>query len=366
MMLTVLSVFGITLGLGQLISTGWGLRGVSLTGAHRLVGYSLGLVLVAAGVFTIMPGRWSVLWWTLPAGPLAVVVLLIGGSFIDPPPPPDRLFAPVHPAHGGCWSVQIPDGDMTIPALLLFPPEERHEAEKRAAVCIIPGAGAHKTFFMGPLVSALLTEGLLVLTLDPPGHGDYRHQPLSYPACLSIAPAAVSFLRQQPGVSQVALIGISMGGALTLKSLAENPAAQIDALVVLETPVRLRYTRWIFYQEVWHTLCGSPVLALLRTMTARQFWQTWRSGGWFSRHSVDELTALYNPLVSIRRLNTMPILLGYSRRDSVAPVEMGRALQQAAPQADLIETKKASHVMLTLLPEVNRQIAYWLHQKLKV
>jgi pimeloyl-ACP methyl ester carboxylesterase len=212
-------------------------------------------------------------------------------------------------------------------------------------------------------VSALLTQGLIVLTLDPPGHGDYRDRPLSYPDCLSIVPAAVNFLRQQSGVSQVALVGISMGGALMLKSLAENPATQVDALVVLETPVHLRYTRWVFYQEVWHTLCGSPVLALLREVTAWQFWQTWRSGGWRSRHSVDELTALYNPLASISRVNPRPMLLGYSRRDSVAPAEMGRALQQAAPYADLIETKKASHVMLTLLPEVNRQIADWLREQ---
>jgi pimeloyl-ACP methyl ester carboxylesterase len=241
------------------------------------------------------------------------------------------------------------------------------ESEKgHPAVCIVPGAGDTKTFFKWRLVRALLAEGFMVLTIDTPGHGDYRHRLLTYPDCLSTVPAAIKFLHQQLGVSQVGLVGISLGGALAIKSLAENPALKkvTDVLVVLETPVRLRYTRVVFYREVWHTLYGSPVLSLLREASVRQIWQMWRSGRYHSQHTVDELIDLLNPLENISHLKDMPILLVYSRRDRVAPAEMGRAMRQVVPQAELIETKKASHVMLTLLPEVNRQLAGWLKERL--
>ena len=100
-MLSALSVFLITVGLGQLSSTVWGLRGASLVGANRLAGYVLGVLLLAVGAL-ILPGSWSVLGWTFLTGPLTVILLLLGGSFIAPPPHPNRLFEPEHPAHGEC------------------------------------------------------------------------------------------------------------------------------------------------------------------------------------------------------------------------------------------------------------------------
>jgi pimeloyl-ACP methyl ester carboxylesterase len=353
---TVLSVFLITLGLGQLISTHWRLHGASLVGPNRLAGYGLGMLLLLAGAL-LLPTTWTVLWWTLPAGPLAVVLLLWGGSFIMPPPHPNQLFEPNHPAHAGCHRVQIPDGDDLIPGLLLFPPRR-----DGPAVCIVPGAGDSKTFFKWRLVQAMLAEGLTVLTIDLPGHGDYRHRLLTYPDCLSTVPAAIEFLREQPGVTQVGLAGISLGGAIAIQSLVDNPAvkSEVKALVVLETPICLNYNRALFYRELWHTLYGAPVMSLLTEASVKQIWQSWHSGGYRSRHTTGELIALLNPLQNIRYLKDIPLLLVYSRRDRIAPLEMAQAMRQAAPQAAFIESKKASHVMLTLMPEVNRQVARWL------
>jgi pimeloyl-ACP methyl ester carboxylesterase len=76
------------------------------------------------------------------------------------------------------------------------------------------------------------------------------------------------------------------------------------------------------------------------------------------------LIALLKPLESIRRVKELPILMVYSRRDPIAPPEAARAMQQAAPQATFIESKKASHVILTLIPEINRQVALWLRERL--
>jgi pimeloyl-ACP methyl ester carboxylesterase len=355
MILSFLSVFFITLGIGQIMVAGGRVRGASLAGGSQPAGYGFGLVLLAAGVL-ILPRSWIVLGWLPLAGPLALVVLLLGGSYLFPPPHPNRVFN-----DAGCQPVQIPDDDDLIPGLLLSP---KSAATGQPAVCLVPGAGAHKTFFTWRLVQTLLAEGLLVLIIDPPGHGDYRHRSLTYPACLSTIPAALAFLRKQPQVTRVGLIGISLGGALAIGSLVTHPLVPVDAVVVIETPTHLSYTRALYYRELWNTIFGSPMVSLLREMSVKQIWQEWHTGGYQSPHTTGELFARLNPLENIKKLRQFPLLLVYSHRDSIAPPAMAEAMRQAAPRARFIQSKKASHVMLTLVPAVNRQIAGWLWEQL--
>jgi pimeloyl-ACP methyl ester carboxylesterase len=253
-----------------------------------------------------------------------------------------------------------------MPGLLLSP---QPSAGERAglAVCVVPGAGDTKKSFKWRLVQALLAEGLTVLTVDTPGHGDYRRRPMDYPDCLSAVPAAIRFLRQQPGITRVGLAGISLGGALALRSLADEPqiACQVDALVVLETPVKLKYNRALVRREFWRTISRAPVLSLLREVSIRQIWQSWHAGGYRSRHHTANLIDLLDPPGSLALLDPkLPVLLVYSRRDPIAPPAAAHLLRQAAPQAEFIESKKASHVTLTLIPEINQQVARWLKEQL--
>ena len=255
-----------------------------------------------------------------------------------------------------------------MPGLLLTPPQPLTGiAGSGAAVCIVPGAGDTKVSFKWRLVQVLLAEGLTVLTIDSPGHGDYRYRPLAYPECLTTIPAAVRFLRERPGITQVGLIGISLGGAIAINALAAqakfNPN-MVDALVIFATPTHLNYSRALFYGEAWRTFYRAPVLSLLRETTAKQVWDSWHTGGYRSQHRADELFDLLNPQKNIAYLNTTPILLVYSQRDGVAPLDQAQMMHQAAPHAQFIESKKASHVMLTLVPEVNRQVARWLGEQL--
>jgi pimeloyl-ACP methyl ester carboxylesterase len=155
-----------------------------------------------------------------------------------------------------------------------------------------------------------------------------------------------------------------LGGALSIGSLAEARVNPVDALVVIGTPVRLNYSRTLFYREMWRTYFGSPSLGLLREMTAWQVRQSWRNMGYRSQHTIAEMFALLRPLEGIRQLKDVPLLLVYSRRDGVAPPEHAGALRGAAPHAELVESKKASHVMLTLIPEINSKIAGWLRETL--
>ena len=359
-----LAILAITLGLGQLAVAYWGLWGLSLIGPRRRLGYGLGGLLLVSGA-VLLPATWGVLWWMLPMGLLAVVLMIVGGSFITPIAHPDRLFSPTHPAHTGCQEVRIRDeGHLPIPGILLRPVAP---APNNPAICIVPGAGDTKTNFKWRLVETLLGQGFVVLSIDPPGHGQYRQRPLAYPDCLSVVPAAIDFLSAQPGIGSIGLIGISLGGALALRSLAAWPAdrdvkEKVSGMVIMATPTHLAYSQGLLYRELWRTLTGAPIISLFKEITVRQVRQSWYTGGYQSRHTTSELFALLNPLKSIRQLGDLPILLVYSQRDGVSPPKMAQAMQQAAPQATLINAKKASHVTLILTPSINQQIGDWLRQ----
>jgi pimeloyl-ACP methyl ester carboxylesterase len=240
-------------------------------------------------------------------------------------------------------------------------------SEMGAAICIVHGAGDTKISFKWRLVRALLAEGFTVLTIDLPGHGDNRRQPLSYPESLSAVPAALRFLRAQPGIRHVGLIGVSLGGAMAIRALAEqaSPIRLVDALVLLATPICLKYTKGLFYREMWNTCYQAPLLSLLQEITVKQLRESWYSGGYRSRHNTSELFYLLRPLDYIGKLKDIPMLLVYSRSDLVAPPDQAQAMRQAAPHADFIESKKASHVALILMPDIIRQMVKWLGEELR-
>jgi pimeloyl-ACP methyl ester carboxylesterase len=366
-MQSAIAVFLIVLGLGQLSSTYWQLYGASLVGSGRWRGYGLGLALFIAGVY-LLPRSPYILLWTPLAGLLAVLCLLLAGSFVLPPPHPNSFFEAEHPGHGGCWRVQIPDGHHFVPGFLLKPLAGTAGVDNGAAVCLVHGAGDTKISFKWRLIQALLAEGLTVLTIDLPGHGENRQQPLRYPDCLSAIPAAVAFLRARPEIRRVGLLGISLGGAISIRVVAaarqaEQPAP-VEAVAVVATPIQLTYNHSLFYREAWSTISRSPLLTLLRETTIKQLRESWYSGGYRSPHNTTELFELLEPLGQISQLKNLPVLLVYSQNDLIAPPDQALKMRQAAPQADFIEAKKASHVALTLIPEINMQIARWLKKQL--
>ncbi len=360
--MSAVAVLLICLGLGQLASTRQQVWGLSLVGESRRAGYVLsgGLLLLGA---MLLPPQWSVLAWTPLMSLLAVGLLLLGGS-LNPPPDPHRLFSVGHPGHAHCEVVTIPDGETAMPGLLLRP-AGWDESATGPAVCVIPGAGDTKTSFKWRLVEALLVANLTVLLIDPPGHGDYRQRPMTYPDCLSAIPAALRFLHTRSGVTGVSVVGISLGGALAIRSLAEDEAARarLAALVIVATPPHLNYSRALFYRELWQTLYRAPSLSLLREMSLRQTRQTWNQGGYRSRHTTAELIELLNPLAHLPTLAGVPTLLVYSRRDLVAPPVAAEAMRQAAPWAVFIEDNRASHVMIILTARINERIAGWLNRQ---
>jgi pimeloyl-ACP methyl ester carboxylesterase len=356
----MIAVFLITLAVGQLMSIYRCLYGASLAGRFRLAGLLVGILLLAVGVVWL-PVDWALLWWTPLAAIATLGLLLLAGSWIAPISSPDLIFSARRPEYGGCQRVAIPDGNFSAPGLLLKPAATSETCG--AAVCIIHGAGDNKTMFKWRLVQSLLAEGITVLTVDLPGHGDYRHRPLNYPDGVRTVVAVVRYLRQQTDIQTVGLIGISLGGAFAIDALARE-SGLVDSLVVIATPAHLHYDQKLVYQVMWNTYYRSPVVDLLREMTVRQARQAWKSGGYRSPLSTSQWFDLLKPLERIQLLTTLPILLVYSQRDAIASKQDALAMRVAVPQADYIEAAPASHVMITLMPAVNRKLASWLKQTL--
>lgn len=335
------------------------------------MGYTVSVTLLLYGGYSLMMSH-QVSWWyglsfVLLISPLAVALSLMGGSFILPPPHPNALFEPQHPAHAGCCSVDIADGEQSMPGYFLKPIKPNG-----GAVCIVPGAGDNKIGFKWRLVRSLLAAGLHVLVIDPPGHGDYRHTPMRYPDCLSAIGAALNFLHEQPHLQRVGLIGISLGGALSLKALSQaeteanvdSTPIELDALVIIATTNHLVFNQRLLYREIWHAF-RAPVLSLLQEISVLQLRQSWLAGGFRSHHSLADLFRLFDPVTSLSSLPTAwPTLLVYGERDVIAPPSMGQTMQQHHAQAELWIIKKASHVTLTLIETATEAIAKWLAEKL--
>ncbi len=393
-MQTFTSLFLICFGITQLSATLFGRRALSFIGPSLWLGWGVGLMGLLGGGVGLLTVAESLTGWipfvaVLLISPLVTFLSLLCGSWIVPPPHPDEIFSTRHPDHAGCHRVTIPDPSVElaetpanqtgIPAYLLTP-----HSPRGGAVCIVPGSGDNKVGFKWRLVRALLKQGLTVLTLDPPGHGEYRHRPMSHPDCLSIISAALDFLHRQPQVNRIGIIGISMGGALTLNALANGrrdrpvrlakPDMSNEAelpstnsphvLVIVATPTVLRFNRHILRREIWQAL-RAPVLDLFSEISVRQMRQSWLRGGLRSRQNGFELFRRFAPLDSLAKLPpSLPTLLIYGRRDPIAPPEMGQAMHAAAPHTELRLVNQASHVTLTLMNDVAQQIATWLTHKL--
>ncbi len=349
-----LSPFLLMLGLMQWVAAHMDLRGASLTGRWRWLGYLIGSALFTGGAY-LLPGTLLVFAMILPAGVLALVSLLAVGSLAGRHLDPGRFLRPGDWPEGRCQAVRIPNGEHVIPGLLITPP-----APIGAAVCLIHGSGDNKTAFKWRLVRTLLDRRLTVLTIDLAGHGE-NQTPQRWPDCTTEIPAALTWLRDRPDVERVGLLGISMGGALSAHAAV---VAGPDALALCETPVTFHYTQAMFWREVWHIL-RSPVLDLMRETTAWRIWRTWDVGGGKREIALSDLIRRLDVPRQVARL-TCPLHLVYGQRDDIAPLDHGWRLHQAATVPCVFTVVPgASHLTLILLSETTRTLADWFAQHLR-
>jgi pimeloyl-ACP methyl ester carboxylesterase len=351
--MTLLAPFLLVLGLFQLLASYKGLSGVSLTGRYRWLGLLVGGLLFLGGAFLLSGTFWDLIL-VFPASALALAFLAAVGSLVGRELDPSRFLRPGDWTEGSCRVVHIPNEGRVIPGLLIIPP-----VRTGGAVCLIHGSGDNKTAFKWRLIGALLSRGLTILTIDLAGHGE-NQVPQRWPDCTAEIPVALDWLRDQPGVRRVGLLGISMGGALSAHAAA---VAEPDALALCETPISFHFRKAMVWREAWNTL-RSPVLDLMHEVTAWQIWRTWGAARVDREIPLSDLIRRLDVPAQIAQL-ACPLHLAYGQRDNIAPPSHGGRLHQiATAQTQLTVVTGASHLTLILLPQTTNTLADWFSEHL--
>lgn len=245
--------------------------------------------------------------------------------------------------------VAIPASDGVVPALLYEP-----VAPSAGAVVLIPGAGAHKSFYTWPMVEALLSTGFTVCAIDLAGHGASRRV-LDLAAALEDVRASVAWLR--PRATWVGVVGISLGGCIAARAAADGLA--LDGLAILESPATITLTKRVVRNE-WRTIARRGTWALHRYAGTLPLVRAWRTEPTRSRISTVDLIRDLDLLDSIGRVRC-PLWLCYGGADLVAPQDDARRLAAAAPaETTLRVIPRATHLSLPLDRRALRALCRWL------
>ncbi len=175
-------------------------------------------------------------------------------------------------------AVEIPMAEGYVPALVFEP-----DTPSDAAVLLLHGAGAHKTYYSWPLIDGLLDAGITVCAIDIDGHGD-NQRTLDFPGVLENVSAPIAWLRERS--AWVGVVGVSLGGCIAAHAVATG--VQIEALALLEAPADAQVNRRATRNERWtvarratwelHQYAGTlPLITGWRTAPTRSRIGTTRS-----------------------------------------------------------------------------------------
>jgi pimeloyl-ACP methyl ester carboxylesterase len=142
-------------------------------------------------------------------------------------------------------NVHVPCGDVSLTAWWI-PADRGRGKDARPAVAIVHGWESNRGRSLAH-ARYLHAAGFHVLAIDAIGHGDNPPEELamSYPEFAASAAAAARWLEARSDVSDVALLGHSMGGAGVVIAAAADPA--VRAVVAMSSPADLvRLTRKTF------------------------------------------------------------------------------------------------------------------------
>ncbi len=360
--LAFIADFLICFGLVQWVAAFGELRGLSVVGALYRAGIVLGFVSFVSGVYLALAEPVALaLLWLLPALVLAVALSVLGGVLTAWTTNPTRALMTPRPEDGYtavdvCVSVPEIGPQVEMPATYFVPANR----PAQGGVLFVCGASDSRLAFKWRLIRELLSAGLAVLTVDPPGHGEFRSAPMTRANALKAGRAALAWLRAQPGIARVAVCGMSLGGCQAINLAAED--AQVNAVALLCTPVRLDVvTRRTYIREIAALLLPRN-LSLLREGSAWTLLREWRSvkRAWFGTNLYRLIEAL-DVLAAAARLNGRPLLIVHGTADTAVPASNARRIAGAAGgAARVILAPQATHVSLVLFAEEMRRLAYWL------
>lgn len=233
-----------------------------------------------------------------------------------------------------------------------------------ATVLLICGAGDNRHAFKWLLFQKLIERGIAVLTVDPPGHGDFQFVCCTTENVRQAARAASDWLHAQAGVTTTAAVGISFGGAQTADLAAHDD--RFAAVALISTPVSLPpVTRWTVLREGAGLLLPRNI-SLLRYQPLQPMWAEWKSmkGVWFGDSLYDMISQL-DVLGAVQKM-TKPLAIMHGRLDVAVPPSNAVQMQQAAQcDCNVIWCDQGTHLSVMLFDKEITQLADWLGNMLK-
>jgi pimeloyl-ACP methyl ester carboxylesterase len=220
----------------------------------------------------------------------------------------------------------VETGELDGLAWARFAPAGR---QATSGVVLLHGADSRKESHFD-FARACAGGGLAVLAFDARGHGE-SPGPLDGRAIDDVARMA-DLLRERAGIEKVGLRGSSMGGYLALVAAAEARAAAVVAI------------------------CPASAVGLSVGVRAQRF------GFAVDRDAVVALLAGHDETTAARALDAarVPLLLLHAEGDEVVPVELSRALHEAAPASKLIVVPGGHHRSVQHDAELQGVAVRWL------
>ncbi len=271
--------------------------------------------------------------------------------------PLDRL-SPGDYADRRIRRIDVPTSTGGVPALEIVP-----RGGSRAVVCVAHGSGCDKYFYAWSLVDELLGRGFALLLIDLDGHGE-SPRPQAFPTIVTSVRNCLDWL--QARYERVALLGMSLGGCVAARTVAEGAA--VAGLALLEAPLRVRLSeadRRKVVQDEMLRLLRPALLPLLRDGSAYHIARAWSTSGIRAEIGTWDLFDALDLAASLRRIAadeaTPPLLAVYGSWDTLIPPAMTEQVRTLLPPgAEYHMLARASHISLPIEERTLRIVGEWM------
>lgn len=273
-------------------------------------------------------------------------------------------------------SVVVPiSDDLATPGTLFCPPDR----DRFGCVLLLHGTSAWVPLAYLFYIEAIIEAGFGVLHVDLDGHG--RHpQPLSGSGLARSSAAAFQWMAEHPAVddTQLAVMGVSLGGSCALRVAATDP--RVRAMTLVATPHSLAMSRRARIREFLGTLNPEGLEgahrvsphALLRALRAPiriaqtegidtiDLFHRWTEP--VIQAAIDEL----DPLGAAALAHRVPTLFVGGAWDTIAPTRQADDLARSftAPTDQLV-LRRRNHFTVMTSRVAARRTATWLTEHAK-
>lgn len=254
--------------------------------------------------------------------------------------------------------IDVPTSTGGMPALEIVP-----RSGSRAVICVAHGSGCDKYFYAWSLADELIKRGFALLLIDLDGHGE-SPRPQAFPAIVTSLHDCLGWLRQR--YEQVALLGMSLGGCVAARAVAEGTA--VAGLALLEAPIRVRLSeadRRKVVQDEMLRLLRPALLTLLRDGSPYHIARAWSTSGIRAEIGTWDLFDALDLAASLRRIaadQAAPALLAvYGSRDTLIPPAMAEQVRELLPaNAEYHMLARASHISLPIEERTLKIVGEWM------